>query len=274
MSFPEINKISHVLDSIHDLTELNVFWKTPNGSPHPGIPLRQSIHCCEFCIAVQKKTVMREKCRINDTTLLTGKAKDLKHPFLNLCHAGATELIVPIFDSEHYCGSFIFGSARMPDTICPYTSLVKTYNNLPLYDEKLFNAVQSILEYLVTDIVKHYRLLKMSSLSMGNSEKIRQSQYFIMTNYHMKFTAADVAGITGLSTSRFLHLFKEKTNTTFTAYVNKIKMDEAAKMLLETDYRIIQIAYQVGFDTESYFCSLFKKHTGMPPGEYRHKFKK
>ncbi|MCK4981627.1 MAG: PocR ligand-binding domain-containing protein, partial [Victivallaceae bacterium] len=256
MSYPEINKISNILNSIHDLTGLRVLWKNLSGSPPLGIPLSQSIHYCKFCLAVQKKSKMLEKCKINDDALLTKRAKDLKHPFLNTCHGGALELIVPIFNQDHNYGLFIFGPVRMPDAVCPYNSLSGIFNNLPVYDEKLFNAVQTILEYLIVDIVKYYRLLKKSSSSMANNEKIRQSQYFIMTNYHLKLTAPEAAKKRGLSTSRFLHLFKEKTGITFTAYINKIRMENAARMLLETDYKIIQIAYQVSFDTESYFCSL------------------
>ncbi len=269
MSLPEIKKISNILDSIHDLTGLTAIWKTPDGTPPWGIPLRLSLHCCEFCTSVQKKIRLSEKCMVNDTTLLTEKAKGLRHSFLHTCHAGATELIVPIFDDEHYYGVFIFGPTRMPETFCPSNSLSKKFNNLPVYDEKLFSAVQAILEYLALDVTKHYRLLKSSSLSMVNNEKIRQSQYFIMTNYHLKFTADDIASRIGLSASRFLHLFKEKTGKPFSAYVYQIRMENAKRMLLETDYKIIHIANEVSFDKESYFCSQFKKYTGLTPGKYR-----
>lgn len=269
MSYAEIGKISNVMNSIRDLTGMEVFWKRPSGIPPLGIPLHQSIHCCKFCVAVQKKTDLLQKCKINDVELLTEKAKGFKHPYLNTCHAGATELIVPIFDGENYYGTFIFGPVKMPDSTCPYNSLAKKFKDLPDYDEKVFKAVQAILEYLVMDIVNYYRLLKRSSLSMVNNEKIRRSQYFIMTNYSRKIAAAEVAENTGLSTSRFLHLFKEKTGKTFTAYINQIRMENAIRMLLETDYKIIQIAYELSFEKESYFCALFKKHTGMTPKEYR-----
>ncbi len=269
MSYAEIGKISDVMNSIRDLTGMELFWKRPSGMPPLGIPLHQSIHCCDFCVAVQKKTDQLGKCKINDVELLTEKAKGFKHPFLNTCHAGATELMVPIFDGEHYYGSFIFGPVKMPDSTCPYNSLAKKFKALPDYDGKVFKSVQAILEYLVVDIVKYHRLLKNSSLSMVNNEKIRTTQYFIMTNYGRKLAAAEIAKRTGLSTSRFLHLFKEKTGKTFTSYINQIRMENAIRMLLETDYKIIQIAYELSFDKESYFCSLFKKHTGMTPKEYR-----
>jgi AraC-like DNA-binding protein len=274
MSFAEIEKISNVMNSIRDLTGVEVYWKDPSGIPPPGIPLRQSIHCCEFCVAVQKKPETLVKCKTNDVQLLTEKAKGIKHPFLNTCHAGATELIVPIFDGESYYGSFIFGPAKMADATCAYNLLSRKFNALPVYDEKLFNAVQAILEYLTADIVKYHQLLKKSSLSMVNNEKIRKIQYFIMMHYNRKITAADAAGNLGLSISRFLHLFKEKTGKTFTAYLNQIRMENAIRMLLDTDYKIIYIAYEVSFDKESYFCSQFKKHTGMTPSQYRQKYQK
>ena len=102
MSYPEINKISTILDSIHDLTGLSVFWKNPHRIIQSGIPLRQSVHCCEFCVTVKKDAEKLSRCNKNDDILIEQKAKSLGHSFLNTCHAGGTELVVPIFNKDHY----------------------------------------------------------------------------------------------------------------------------------------------------------------------------
>ena len=52
-------------------------------------------------------------------------------------------------------------------------------------------------------------------------------------------------------------------------YINSIKLQKAATLLLETNNSIAQITEAVGYDNANYFSQLFKKQYGMKPSEYR-----
>lgn len=64
-------------------------------------------------------------------------------------------------------------------------------------------------------------------------------------------------------------LFKEKTGDNFVGYLTKVRMDKVKELLINTDQKIIDICYMVGYNNSRYFNKVFKQHTGMTPSEYR-----
>lgn len=67
-------------------------------------------------------------------------------------------------------------------------------------------------------------------------------------------------------------LFAKKTGEKFSSYVTRKRLDVARALLATGEYRINQIAEQAGFGSDAqYFCRIFKKATGMTPGEYAKK---
>ena len=64
-------------------------------------------------------------------------------------------------------------------------------------------------------------------------------------------------------------IFAKRTGEKFSTYVTRKRLDVARALLATGEYRINQIAEQAGFGSDAqYFCRIFKKATGMTPGEY------
>lgn len=55
----------------------------------------------------------------------------------------------------------------------------------------------------------------------------------------------------------------------FTAYVTKVRMEEAARPLRETDEKTYRIAEATGFSDPNYFSYVFKRHFGLSPSKFR-----
>ena len=79
----------------------------------------------------------------------------------------------------------------------------------------------------------------------------------------------DVAKAVGMSESRFSTVFAQENGRTFTEYLTGLRLDKARELLRGTAMRSSQIALEVGYNDAHYFSYLFKKNTGMTPGEYR-----
>lgn len=71
-----------------------------------------------------------------------------------------------------------------------------------------------------------------------------------------------------------LKAFKEQTGYTIVGYRNMKKMEFAANMLRNTDKKVIDIAFELHFESLSYFLRSFKKEFGITPTEYRKAHKK
>ena len=67
----------------------------------------------------------------------------------------------------------------------------------------------------------------------------------------------------------FSKLFKKHMGCNLSEYINLTKLDVASKMLSNTDKRIENIGYEVGFNNKSYFYRVFKRYYGVTPEEYR-----
>lgn len=92
---------------------------------------------------------------------------------------------------------------------------------------------------------------------------------FIEENLNRSFTIEELCSAFHCSRSYISHLFCSSTGHSFPEYLNLLRMEEARKLLAQTDFPITEIALKTGFSSSSYFSSLFRRMNGMSPSTYR-----
>ena len=93
---------------------------------------------------------------------------------------------------------------------------------------------------------------------------------FIHKNYSSTISLIDLAEHMNMSQSYVSRLFKRLTNFNFKDYLSKVRVEQAAKLLIECPEKSVQqISDLVGFNTVKTFSAMFLKLTGMKPSEYR-----
>lgn len=92
---------------------------------------------------------------------------------------------------------------------------------------------------------------------------------YIHCNFNRKIYLNELAELGKYNPSYFSLLFKEFTGDTLTDYVKKIRMQQAKKMLLETNFSVEQICTTVGYGEKKQFYKLFKYHEGVTPSQFR-----
>ena len=60
-----------------------------------------------------------------------------------------------------------------------------------------------------------------------------------------------------------------KTGLNYSRYITSLRLEQAAKLLTDTDDTALSIGYQVGYSAPNYFCRAFKKFYGISPSRYR-----
>lgn len=73
----------------------------------------------------------------------------------------------------------------------------------------------------------------------------------------------------GITERRLTDIFKDEYGLTPKAYTDRLRLAEAKKILIDTDKKVIDIAYSVGFGSLSAFYKFFKKEEKITPSEYR-----
>ena len=102
-----------------------------------------------------------------------------------------------------------------------------------------------------------------------NKQKIRQGVQYIQQHFREPLNMAVVSNHVSMNYSLFSLLFKQYTGGNFVSYLQKLRIDEAKRLLETTDRRVNEIGRGVGFSDEKHFLKVFKSVVGMSPTEYR-----
>lgn len=99
--------------------------------------------------------------------------------------------------------------------------------------------------------------------------RIKRVKTLLEEQYRNPPSVHELAVTVGLSASRLAHLFRDEVGKSVRSFVVDRRLNTAAVLIVQTDERISQIAYGVGFNDISNFNHAFKKKFGMSPGAYR-----
>ena len=100
-------------------------------------------------------------------------------------------------------------------------------------------------------------------------ENIKRALEYIHKNFNRKIRINDLARLSNMSEGHFCRFFKRLVRKTPVEYINYYRVNRAVKLLENEDAKIIEIAMDVGFDSFSYFISMFKRYMKCTPSQYR-----
>lgn len=102
-----------------------------------------------------------------------------------------------------------------------------------------------------------------------NHERIQKAVEYIRENYQKDLNMAMVSNYVSMNYSLFSVTFKEYTGVNFVNYLKDIRMEQAKKLLVQTEEKIVDISKMVGYENEKYFMKTFRNVCGVSPSEYR-----
>lgn len=125
-----------------------------------------------------------------------------------------------------------------------------------------FEALKQCLETIHEQIIDEFEDYK-------NKQKVQEAVAYIKANYNKDLNMAVVSNYISMNYSLFSFVFKQYTGTNFVSYLKNIRVNEAKKLLVNTDKKIIEISAMVGYENEKHFMKMFKSIYGVSPSEYR-----
>ena len=96
----------------------------------------------------------------------------------------------------------------------------------------------------------------------------QQVQTYIRDHYAQKLTLEILAAQVNISVSQLKRTYKDQTGSSVIAYLTKIRIKEAKRLIRESNHNFTQIAELTGYDNIYYFSRRFKEETQMTPTEY------
>jgi len=107
------------------------------------------------------------------------------------------------------------------------------------------------------------------TISYKLENKIQLAKDYIEKNYQYNISKHDIATVVDLNADYFARLFKQLTGENIGDYINRIRIANASELLIETDKKIIEIAFDVGFEDLSTFNRNFFKFLKKSPKTFR-----
>ena len=95
------------------------------------------------------------------------------------------------------------------------------------------------------------------------------AKQYINDNIERVISVDEVSDYCRLSTKQLTRIFNGFENITAGEYIKKQRIEKIERLLADDSLSLKQISDMMGFNNEYYFNAFFKKHSGMPPGEYR-----
>jgi AraC-like DNA-binding protein len=220
--------------------------KYPEGTPLPGYPLEK-----EHLLIVAIRKGNREEAVQYLNELLAALVFCNKNQFKHI-QLRSLELAVLLARAGYDPGGSGFS-----DTNASYLRHIQEAKTVEDLTSTLHNIVESIIAHIA------------SFQGIPHASAMRKAEQFIRENLTRKMSLGEIAGIAGLSAPYFSTIFKNEMGENLSKYINRLRVEKASKMLLETNLSLSDISSECCFEDQSWFSKIFKSFTGISPGKYR-----
>ncbi len=151
------------------------------------------------------------------------------------------------------------------------------------YAEKKMTLIQQtsglprLIEFLklLDRLAKHRNFNLLSSVQLQSNDddaslaQISEVIDYINENYSTSITLSEVAARLSMSESNFSRYFRKTTGNKFTDFVNRVRINRACQLLLESEQYINDICFSVGYNSLANFNRRFLEIKGLSPRDYR-----
>lgn len=180
-------------------------------------------------------------------------------------------------------------SERYPDVEVEDGAIITEHDNI--YSSGGASSLWNLILYLVEKFADRETAIMISkyfALDIGRDsqsqfaifkvqrnhgdEEIKRVQDYIEKHYCDKISIETLAKLINTGRRTFERKFKEATNNTAIAYIQRVRIEAAKKFFEASRRNVTEIMFDVGYTDTKAFRDTFKKITGLTPIEYRNKF--
>jgi AraC-like DNA-binding protein len=201
------------------------------------------------------------------------------------CYAGLTVVAAPLLVEGRHVATLVSGQIfRREPTERDFQLVVKmlgdglssdwvrkarkAYFETPVLTAERFQAVLQLLE-VFTQYLADFASRQALACSETDPEAVVSAKKFVQAHVEEPITLNEVVQHVHVSRFYFCKLFKKATGMTLTDYVARVRIEKAKSLLSDPTRRISEVVFASGFGSIPRFNTVFKRHVGVPPTEYR-----
>lgn len=201
------------------------------------------------------------------------------------CHAGMTVLAVPVILDTRHIATLLSGQIfRREPTERDFNLILKSFDgDLPpdwvkklrkaYFDTPVLTAERFQAAVQLVEVFAQYLSDSANRLAIAGSDEdpevVARAKEFVRTHAEETITLTQVVQHVHVSRFYFCKLFKKATGVTLTEYITRVRIEKAKTLLNDRSRRISEVVFASGFGSVPQFNSVFKRHVGLAPTEYR-----
>lgn len=130
------------------------------------------------------------------------------------------------------------------------------------YSDSFYTRMHPILKMLI-EISSHTKKGKIESRTSDQVMK------YMKEHFRENITLTSISEHIYINSAYLSVMFKKKTGKSIIEVLTEIRMEEAKRLLLDSDYKTYQIAEMIGYRDAAYFSNAFKKYNSLSPQDFR-----
>lgn len=234
--------------------------------------------CPQFCQLIHSAAGGYQACVRCDQEAFAAAGRQ-KKAYIYQCHAGLTEVVMPLWVGNVLAGYLVFGHIfAYEDDQIGWETVANCCTSYPIEAKKLRAALSDCphvtREYLlaaahILHATAAYLVLERMATLQEDSTAAKLDAY-LAAHFTEPITAQSISQTLGISRSQLYNLSGELYGCGISEYIRNMRVNKAKQLL--TDYpemRISEIASDCGFPDYNYFITVFSKIVGTSPNAYR-----
>lgn len=146
-------------------------------------------------------------------------------------------------------------------------SVHQTYDESDLSDTRSLRTKESVRQWMAFVLSKGSEALNANAAN--DSSVVSKIKRYIMEYSGKDITREDISAYVYLNPAYVSRLFKKETGLALSDYIMHVRIENAKRLLVQSNEKISVVAEQAGYYNPSYFAKLFRKVVGLTPQEYR-----
>lgn len=178
----------------------------------------------------------------------------------------AAEIIFQLYSAFHNKANIFWPVERLTGRLPVLSEIM--YNELQQPNPD-FSIIRHLLNAVISIVLSEKQKQQSTDISSNQNETFTNFLAILEENFHRPLSVGFYAEKLFMSTRNLNLICQNILQQSVSEIIETRKLIEAKNLLTSTDKTIAEIAYELGYNENSYFSNVFKKKSGQTPGEFR-----
>lgn len=255
-----------VMQDFHTLTKIRIVIFDAEFTELLAYPQERE----PFCHLLRQTPAGEASCSASDKSgcLKCAKSRNL---VIYRCHAGLTEVVVPILDKGSVLAYVMFGQFIMQESQAhtkkeirsDFPVFAQAVDQIPVKSQQELNAAATVLQAITAYVMTNRWLVS------SKSAFIQEIDRYIENHLTESISVEEICAAFHIGRTKLYQLATGYLGCGLAEYIRKQRIAHAQRMLKETNLSVTDIAYTTGFSDYNHFSRIFKQLTGISARQYR-----